>query len=61
MRRAGFDAFEVGKPADAAAFADAIERYSVVYQPSGDGPPSAARRRLGRARISSTDPVAARS
>jgi uncharacterized protein (DUF934 family) len=61
MQRAGFDAFEVSKPADAAVFADAIARYSVVYQPASDGPPTAARRRLGRASISSTNPVAARS
>jgi uncharacterized protein (DUF934 family) len=37
MLRAGFDAFEVTKDADAAAFAEAVERYSVFYQPTGDG------------------------
>jgi uncharacterized protein (DUF934 family) len=37
MLRAGFDAFEVTKEADVAAFAGAIERYSVFYQPTGDG------------------------
>jgi uncharacterized protein (DUF934 family) len=37
LQRAGFDAFEVTKDADAAAFADAVRRYSVFYQPTGDG------------------------
>jgi len=37
MLRAGFDAFEVTKDADAAAFAETIRRYSVFYQPTGDG------------------------
>jgi uncharacterized protein (DUF934 family) len=37
MLRAGFDAFEVTKEADAAAFAETIRRYSVFYQPTGDG------------------------
>ena len=31
LLRAGFDAFEVKKPADAAAFAEAVARYSVFY------------------------------
>ncbi len=44
--RAGFDAFEVAKPADAEAFAEAIGRYSVFYQPATDGRPSALRRRV---------------
>jgi uncharacterized protein (DUF934 family) len=34
--RAGFDAFEVKKDADAAAFVAAVRRYSVFYQPTGD-------------------------
>jgi uncharacterized protein (DUF934 family) len=46
LLRAGFDAFEVKKDADAAAFAAAITRYTVFYQPAGDGRPSALRRRL---------------
>jgi uncharacterized protein (DUF934 family) len=50
LLRAGFDAFEVSKDADAHAFADASRRYSVFYQPSADGPPSALARRLARAR-----------
>ena len=37
LARAGFDAFEVKKDADAAAFGEAIARYSVFYQPAGDG------------------------
>ena len=48
LARAGFDAFEVKKGADAAAFAAAIARYSVFYQPTGDGRPSALRARLAR-------------
>ena len=40
LQRAGFDAFEVTKNADAAAFAEAVHRYSVFYQPTGDGRPS---------------------
>jgi uncharacterized protein (DUF934 family) len=45
--RAGFDSFEVKKPADAHAFAEAGSRYSVVYQPTADGRTPALRRRLG--------------
>jgi uncharacterized protein (DUF934 family) len=37
LQRAGFDTFEVTKDADAAAFAEAVHRYSVFYQPTGDG------------------------
>jgi uncharacterized protein (DUF934 family) len=44
--RAGFDAFEVKKPADARVFAQAAARYSVFYQPSADGRLPALRRRL---------------
>jgi len=44
--RAGFDSFEVKKPADAHAFAEAANRYSVVYQPSADGRTPALRRRV---------------
>jgi len=49
--RAGFDAFEVKKDADADAFAAATARYSVYYQPSGKSRPSALQERLARARI----------
>ncbi len=44
--RAGFDSFEVKKPADAGAFVQAASRYSVVYQPSADGRMPALRRRV---------------
>lgn len=44
--RAGFDSFEVTKEADAAAFSEAVARYSVFYQPAGDGRLPALRRRL---------------
>ncbi len=37
MLRAGFDAFEVTKDADASVFAEVARRYSVFYQPTGDG------------------------
>lgn len=44
LARAGFDGFDVTKPADAAAFAEAMDRYSIFYQPVGGR--SALRRRL---------------
>src|SRR6202023_827319 len=44
--RAGFDSFEVKKPADATAFAKSVSRFSVVYQPGADGSLPALRRRL---------------
>jgi uncharacterized protein (DUF934 family) len=44
--RAGFDSFEVKKPADAAVFAEVLARYSVFYQPAADGKVSALRQRL---------------
>src|ERR1700755_2374888 len=46
MLRAGFDAFEVKKPNDAEAFASATTRYSVFYQPTGDGRVTALHRRM---------------
>jgi len=46
MLRAGFDAFEVKKPADAEAFANTVRRYSVFYQPTGDGRMTALHRRM---------------
>ena len=49
MLRAGFDAFEVTKDADAAAFAPATRRYSVFYQPTGDGRATARAARGARA------------
>lgn len=44
--RSGFDSFEAKKAADAEAFAQVVARYSVFYQPTGDGRLSARRRRL---------------
>ena len=49
LLRAGFDAFEVKKDADAEAFAAAVLRYSVFYQPTGDGRRSALNERLTHA------------
>jgi uncharacterized protein (DUF934 family) len=46
MLRAGFDAFEVKKQADAEAFAETVKRYSVFYQPTGDGRLTALHRRM---------------
>ena len=44
--RAGFDSFEVKKPADAQVFAEVLARYSVYYQPGADGRAPVSRRRL---------------
>ena len=46
MLRAGFDAFEVKKEADAEAFANTAKRYSVFYQPTGDGRLTALHQRM---------------
>jgi uncharacterized protein (DUF934 family) len=46
MLRAGFDAFEVKKDNDAKVFADVARRFSVFYQPTGDGRVTAFHRRL---------------
>ena len=46
MLRAGFDAFEVKKDSDAEAFANTVKRYSVFYQPTGDGRVTALHRRM---------------
>lgn len=46
MLRAGFDSFEVKKQADAEAFMQTAERYSVFYQPTGDGRITALHRRM---------------
>jgi uncharacterized protein (DUF934 family) len=48
LTRAGFDSLEVRKVADAAAFAEAVGRYSVFYQPSANGWAPVQRRRLLR-------------
>lgn len=47
--RSGFDAFEVKKEIGALAFAEAVSRYSVFYQPAADGRQSVFRQRLLRA------------
>ena len=46
MLRAGFDALDVKKQADAEAYAQTVKRYSVFYQPTGDGRVAAPFRRL---------------
>jgi uncharacterized protein (DUF934 family) len=46
MLRAGFDALEVKKDADASVFGAVLKRYSVFYQPTGDGRLTAFRKRL---------------
>jgi uncharacterized protein (DUF934 family) len=46
MLRAGFDAFDVKKDSDAEAFAATVKRYSVFYQPTGDGRITALHRRM---------------
>ena len=46
MLRAGFDAFDVRKDSDARAFAETVKRYTVFYQPTGDGRISALHRRM---------------
>ena len=46
MLRAGFDTFEVKKESDAEAFASTAKRYSVFYQPTGDGRVTALNRRM---------------
>ncbi|MGQ3675060.1 DUF934 domain-containing protein [Xanthobacter sp. TB0139] len=37
MVRAGFDAFDIEKEADAATFNEALQTYSLFYQPTGEG------------------------
>jgi uncharacterized protein (DUF934 family) len=46
MLRAGFDAFEVKKDSDAEAYLNTVKRYSVFYQPTGDGRVTALHRRM---------------
>src|SRR5262249_5321531 len=47
--RAGFDALDVAKPGDADAFATALARYTVFYQPIGEGRTPASRLRAKKA------------
>jgi uncharacterized protein (DUF934 family) len=49
LLRAGFDSFDVVKDADAASFEEAAKRYSVFFQPTGDGRMTVARSRVGSA------------
>lgn len=60
LLRAGFDSFEVVKPADAQAFSDAVHRYSVFYQPTADGQLSALRRRIVARKIGAAGSLAER-
>ena len=46
MTRSGFDSFEAKKDSDAKVFADVLKRYSVFYQPTGDGRVTALNRRM---------------
>jgi uncharacterized protein (DUF934 family) len=46
MLRAGFDTLEAKKQSDVEAFAVTAKRYSVFYQPTGDGRLTALNRRL---------------
>src|ERR1700761_1725724 len=46
MLRAGFDALDAKKANDAEAFAQTVQRYSVFYQPTGDGRLTALHRRM---------------
>ena len=46
MLRVGFDALEARKQSDVEAFATTAKRYSVFYQPTGDGRLTALSRRL---------------
>ncbi|MCC6887465.1 MAG: DUF934 domain-containing protein [Hyphomicrobiales bacterium] len=50
LARAGFDSLEVSKEADATAVVESMRRYSVFYQPTGDGRSTALHRRLAAAR-----------
>lgn len=52
MARRGFDAFELAKGEPAAAWEAAIAEFSVFYQPTGDGRPTA--RELRRAEAVAT-------
>ena len=57
MLRAGFDTFEVKKQADAEAFALTARRYTVFYQPTGDGRITALHQRMQqRHRAESANP-----
>ena len=55
MLRAGFDAFEVKKASDAEAFVLTAKRYSVFYQPTGDGRITALHQRMQQRHSESAD------
>src|SRR5271154_3855907 len=55
--RAGFDSFDVKKPADAAAFAKSVARFSVVYQPGPAGGVPALCWRIKNAKVASGSPA----
>jgi uncharacterized protein (DUF934 family) len=46
LHRAGFNAYELKKAADAPAFCAALQRYIAFYQPAADGAVSVLRQRL---------------
>lgn len=48
MLRAGFDAFDVKKDSDSQVFAETAHRYTVFYQPTGDGRVTALHQRMIR-------------
>jgi uncharacterized protein (DUF934 family) len=52
LHRVGFDAYQVKKPADARSILDALHRYSVFYQPAGDGVAGALWRRTSHTQTS---------
>jgi uncharacterized protein (DUF934 family) len=56
--RAGFDALDVAKATDADAFAQALARYTVFYQPAGEGRVPAARLRAAKAPLPQVDEIA---
>jgi uncharacterized protein (DUF934 family) len=56
LSRAGFDAFEVTKDADAAVFAETVKRYSVFYQPTADGRLITRHARVSRASLYAPSP-----
>jgi uncharacterized protein (DUF934 family) len=49
LHRAGFNAYELKKAADAPAFCAALKRYIAFYQPAADGAVSVLRQRLASA------------
>ena len=51
MKRCGFDTFEVPTQAEADAWAEALSRYDLAYQPAPDGAAPVFRRRHPRAAV----------